>query len=388
MVDILKLPRLSLGKGKIMNGALLHGSWKIITIWGIPIRVHFSWLIVFGMITWSLSTYYFPKAAPDLPAASQWLKGAIGALLLFASVTFHELAHSFVSRKYRITILSITLFIFGGVAQMKGEPPTPKAELRIAIAGPLSSFLLSGVFFTLYTAARSPGMKALYVYLAQINLILGTFNLIPGFPMDGGRVLRSIIWKKTKDYFYATKKASGLGQKVALFFIFFGLFSILTGFAGGFWLMLVGWFLYTAAQSSYQQASLQETLSGVKVKDVMTKNIVMLNSSITVDEAVNGYFLKYGYGGFPVLEDGRFLGIITLKEVRDVPREDWVKVKVLNILIPRNSEWEVSSEDDTLKALELMIMKDKGRLAVTDNDKIIGLITRNGIARYIQIMEK
>ena len=152
--------------------------------------------------------------------------------------------------------------------------------------------------------------------------------------------------------------------------------------------MLVGWFLYTAAQSSYQQASLQETLSGVKVKDVMTKNIVMLNSSITVDEAVNGYFLKYGYGGFPVLEGGRFLGIITLKEVRDVPREDWVKVKVLNILIPRNSEWEVSSEDDTLKALELMIMKDKGRLAVTDNDKIIGLITRNGIARYIQIMEK
>jgi predicted transcriptional regulator len=152
--------------------------------------------------------------------------------------------------------------------------------------------------------------------------------------------------------------------------------------------MLVGWFLYTAAQSSYQQASLQETLSGVKVKDVMTKNIVMLNSSITVDEAVNGYFLKYGYGGFPVLEDGRFLGIITLKEVRDVPREDWVKVKVLNILIPRNREWEVSSEDDTLKALELMIMKDKGRLAVTDNDKIIGLITRNGIARYIQIMEK
>jgi predicted transcriptional regulator len=152
--------------------------------------------------------------------------------------------------------------------------------------------------------------------------------------------------------------------------------------------MLVGWFLYTAAQSSYQQASLQETLSGVKVKDVMTKNIVMLNSSITVDEAVNGYFLKYGYGGFPILEDGRFLGIITLKEVRDVPREDWVKVKVLNILIPRNREWEVSSEDDTLKALEVMIMKDKGRLAVTDNDKIIGLITRNGIARYIQIMEK
>jgi Zn-dependent protease/CBS domain-containing protein len=371
-----------------MNGTLLHGSWKIITIWGIPIRVHFSWLIVFGLITWSLSTYYFPKAAPELPAASYWIKGALGALLLFASVTFHELAHSFVSRGYRITILSITLFIFGGVAQMKGEPPTPKAELRIAIAGPLSSFFLAGVFFALYTVASSPGMRALYGYLAQINLILGIFNLIPGFPMDGGRVLRSMIWKKTKDYFYATKMASGIGQKISLFFIFFGLFSILTGFAGGIWLMLVGWFLYSAAQASRQQASLQEALSGVKVKDVMAKNIVMLNSSITLDEAVNGYFLKYGYGGFPVFEDDRFLGIITLKEVRDVPREDWVKVKVLDVLIPRNREWEVSPEGDALRALELMIMKDKGRLAVTDNDKIIGLITRNGIARYMQIMEK
>lgn len=371
-----------------MNNALLQGSWKVITIWGIPIRVHFSWLIVFGLITWSLSTYYFPKAAPDLPAASQWLKGAIGALLLFASVTFHELAHSFVSRKYRITILSITLFIFGGVAQMKGEPPTPKAELRIAIAGPLSSFFLSGGFFALYTFASSPGIKALYGYLAQINLILGAFNLIPGFPMDGGRVLRSMIWRKTKDYFYATKKASGIGQKVSLFFIFFGLFSILTGFAGGLWLMLIGWFLYTAAQASYQRASLQENLSGVKVKDVMAKNIVTLDSSITIDEAVNGYFLKYGYGGFPVFEDGRFLGIITLKEMKDVPRGDWVKVKVLDILIPRNREWEISPEDDALKALELMIMKDKGRLAVIDDDKIIGLITRNGIARYMQIMEK
>ncbi|MGB9715301.1 MAG: site-2 protease family protein [Thermodesulfovibrionales bacterium] len=371
-----------------MNGAFFQGSWKIFTISGIPIRIHFSWLIVFGLITWSLSTYYFPKAAPELPASSQWIKGTAGALLLFASVTFHELAHSFVSRRYKITILSITLFIFGGVAQMKGEPPTPKAELRIAIAGPLSSFFLSGIFFMLYIIASSPGVKAFYSYLAQINLILGVFNLIPGFPMDGGRVLRSIIWEKTKDYFHATKKASGIGQKIALFFIFFGLFSILTGFAGGFWLMLIGWFLYTAAQSSFQQATFQESLSGVKVKDVMTRNIVTLNSAITVEEAVNDFFLKYGYGGFPVFEDNRFVGIITLKEIRDIPRADWLKTKVSDILIPRSSEWEVSPEDDALKALELMIMKDKGRLAVTEKDNFIGLITRNGIARYIQIMKK
>ena len=211
-----------------MNGTLIHGSWKIITIWGIPIRVHFSWLIVFGLITWSLSTYYFPKEAPALPAASYWIKGAIGALLLFVSVTFHELSHSFVSRRYRITILSITLFIFGGVAQMKGEPPTPEAEFKIAIAGPLSSFFLSGVFLLCYYAsAANSGMQALFWWLARINLVLGIFNLVPGFPMDGGRVLRSIIWGKTKDYFHATKKASGVGQKIAIFFIIFGLFLCL-----------------------------------------------------------------------------------------------------------------------------------------------------------------
>lgn len=371
-----------------MDRALYQGSWKIITIWGIPIRVHFSWLIVFGLITWSLSTYYFPKEAPALPAASYWIKGAIGAFLLFASVIFHELSHSFVSRRYKITILSITLFIFGGVAQMKGEPPTPKAEFKIALAGPLSSFFLAGVFLLFYAAVANPGMKALFWWLARLNLILGAFNLIPGFPMDGGRVLRSILWGKTKDYFHATRKASGIGQKIALFFIIFGLFSFLTGFPGGLWLMFIGWFLYTAAQASYQQVSLQENLSGLKVKDVMVKDMVTLSSPVTLDEAVNGYFLKYGYGGFPVFDNGRFLGIITLKEVKDIPREDWMKVKVSDVLISHNREWEVSPEDDVMKALELMITKDKGRLVVKYNNKVIGLITRNGIARYIQVMGK
>ena len=371
-----------------MNSSFIHGSWKIITIWGIPIRVHFSWLIVFGLITWSLSTYYFPRETPELPSASYWTQGAIGAFLLLVSVTFHELAHSFVSLKYKIRILGITLFIFGGVAQMKGEPPTPKAEFKIAIAGPLSSFILSGVFLLFYAAVASPGTKALFWWLARINLVLGVFNLVPGFPMDGGRVLRSIIWGRTKDYFYATRKASGVGRKIALFFIIFGLFSFLTGFPGGLWLTFIGWFLYTVAQTSYQQANLQENLSGLKVRDVMVKNMVILDSSITVHDAVNNYFLRYGFGGFPVFADGKFLGFITLKEIKNIPREDWTKVKVSDVLIPHQADWEVSPEDDVMKALELMITKDKGRIAVTEDHNIIGLITRNGIARYLQILGK
>jgi len=354
---------------------------------GIPIRVHFSWLIVFGLITWSLSTYYFPKAAPDLPTASYWTKGALAALLLFASVLFHELAHSFVAKKYKISIESITLFIFGGVARMKGEPPHPKAEFRIAIAGPLSSFFLSALFFFL-SMNGAGGIKALFSYLAQINLIIAVFNLIPGFPMDGGRVLRSAIWSKTKNFYYATQKASSIGQKTALFFIFFGIFSLFTRMPGGLWLMLIGWFLYTAAQASYQQSTLQESLSGVKVKDIMVKDIVTLSSSMTVDEAVNAYFLRYGYGGFPVVDDGNFLGIVTLKEIKEIPRENWSRVKVSDVFVPHSKRWEVASEEDIIKALELMITEDKGRIAVTKNEGIIGLITRNGIARYVQIKGK
>lgn len=367
-----------------MNGPLLQGSWKIGTIMGIPIRVHVSWFIIFGLITWSLSTFYFPQAAPDLPAASYWIKGVLAAFLLFASVGFHELAHSVVAQRYRISIESITLFIFGGVAQMKGEPPNPKAEFRIAIAGPLSSLVLSVVFLFLSMNAAG-GIKALFSYLARINLVIGVFNLIPGFPMDGGRVLRSAIWKRKKNFYYATQKASRLGQRIALFFIFFGIFSIFTRMPGGLWLLLIGWFLYTAAQASYQQSTLQESLSGVKVKDIMVTDIVTLSSSTTIDEAVNAYFLKYGYGGFPVLRGGDFLGIITLKEVKAVPRADWSRVTVGAVFTTHERKWEVSPDADAMRALEIMIREDKGRLVIIENGRLSGLITRNGIARYVQI---
>ncbi|HEY4482079.1 MAG TPA: site-2 protease family protein [Candidatus Brocadiaceae bacterium] len=370
-----------------MSRELFQGSWKVATIMGIPLRVHFSWFIIFGLITWSLSTHYFPKAAPDLPVAAYWIKGTLAALLLFASVAFHELSHSYIARKYHISITSITLFIFGGVAQLKGEPPHPKAEFRMAIAGPISSFLLSALFF-LIAINTTGGPKALFSYLAQINFILGVFNLIPGFPMDGGRILRSILWSRTKDYYYATKKASNFGQRIALFFLFFGLFLLFTGSSGGLWLLLIGWFLYMAAQSSSQQATLQEVLSGIKVKDVMVRDIVTLNSSITIDDAVDKYFLRYSYGGFPVMDDGKFLGIITLKEIKDIPRDDWNKVKVSDVFTPHNKKWEVSSDADVMMALELMIKEDKGRIVVTENNAITGLITRNGIARYVQIKGK
>ncbi|MGQ9509769.1 MAG: site-2 protease family protein, partial [Thermodesulfobacteriota bacterium] len=337
--------------------------------------------------TWLLSSRYFPQVTPELPFVSYWISGVLAALLLFASVAFHELAHSWVAQKYRLKIESITLFIFGGVAQLKGDPPNPRAEFWIAIAGPLSSFFLSILFFFL-TIKTAGGSKALFAYLTRLNLMLGVFNLIPGFPMDGGRILRSVIWGKKKDYFYATQKASRIGRGIALFFIFYGLFSIFTGGPGGIWLMFIGWFLFSAAQASYQQATLQEILSGIKVKDIMVREMQTVEPSISIDEAVNKYFLRYGYGGFPVMDRGNFLGILTLKEVKNVPREDWTKIKVSEVYVPHDKRWEVSPEADVITALELMIKEDKGRIVVTEKDKIIGLITRNGIARYVQIKGK
>lgn len=370
-----------------MDRRFMQGSWKIAVIMGIPIRMHFSWLIVFGLITWSLSTFYFPQVAPDLPLPSYWIKGVIAALLLFASVAFHELSHSLMARRYSLAIDSITLFIFGGVAQMKGEPPHPKAEFWIALFGPLASMFLSAFFFAL-SVPSSGGIKALFVYLGQINLFIGLFNLIPGFPMDGGRILRSAIWGKTRNFFYATQKASNIGRKIALFFIFLGVFSLFTRMPGGLWLMLIGWFLYSAAQSSYQQSSLQEVLSGVKVADVMVKEMVFLSPETTIEEAVNQYFLRYGYGGFPVGNREKFLGIITLKEVMDVPREEWTTRRISDKVRPCDASGSVSPQESVFESLEKMITEDKGRLAVMDNGRIAGLITRNGVARYVQMRKE
>lgn len=376
-----------IGKEEIMNGGLLQGAWKIGSIIGIPIKIHFSWVIVFGLITWSLSTYYFPSAAPDLPAVSYWIKGTLAALLLFTSVCVHELAHSIVARRYGLSIISITLFIFGGVAQIKGEPPRPEAEFRIAIAGPASSFLLS-VFFFFLSVNTAGGVKALFSYVSQINLIIGAFNLIPGFPMDGGRVLRSLIWEKKKDFFYATRKASGIGQKIAIFFIFFGIFSVFAGMPGGLWFMLIGWFLFTAAQASYQQSTLQETLSGIKVADIMVRDIVTLNASSTLEEALNDYFLRYGYGGFPVMDNGKYLGILSLKELKKIPRADFRNTEVADVFAPHSRKWEIPRDDSVISALETMIRDDIGRLVVIEGNSLAGLITRNGITRYLQIMGK
>lgn len=367
-----------------MNSSLQAGSLKVATVMGIPIRVHFSWLIIFGLITWSLATFYFPKAAPELKGLSYWINGIIASVLLFVSVALHELSHSFVAKRHGIAIGDITLFIFGGVAEMRSEPMSPKIEFRMAVAGPLLSFILAFIFFIAEAFVNPHLLKALFAYLSYLNLILGIFNLIPGFPMDGGRLLRAFLWRKTGDFFYATRKASSYGRKIALLFIIFGLVSIFTGHMGGLWLIMIGWFLHTASEASYEQASFQEVLASIKVKDIMVRDVVTISPEMTIETVVNEYFLKLGFGGFPVLGDGGFSGIITMKDIKNIPKDRW-KDTISEILTPYEKRWEVEEDDYALKALELMISEDKGRLAVLKKGNLVGLITRNGIARYVLI---
>ncbi len=365
---------------------MLEGSWQVGKIGGIPVRVHFSWFIVFGLITWALATQYFPQVAPELPQITNYLRGAIAALLLFLSVTIHELSHSFVARKYKIPITSITLFIFGGVAQMKKEPSSPKAELYMAVAGPLSSYVLGLIFFILYKLSGGyHGLRAIANYLLQLNFILGTFNLIPGFPMDGGRVLRAFLWQKSGDYLSATRKASKAGERIALIFIAVGFISLLTGYFGSVWLLLIGWFLYTAAQSSYQQATAKGILSGLKVRNVMATEVVTVNSGSPLSEVVDNYFLRYGYGGFPVVDGDKIFGIISLKEIKEAPKERWTHIPVRDVMQVFDSSFAVSGDDDVSVVLERMVHEDKGRFLVMDDGKLIGLITRSGIAKYLQV---
>lgn len=365
---------------------MFSGSWQIARIKGIPVRLHFSWFVVFGLITWALATRYFPMVAPELPMATNWLRGAVAAVLLFVSVLIHELSHSFVARYYKLPITSITLFIFGGVAQMKQEPSSPRVELQMALAGPLSSYALAIIFLIIYKLALPfPGLKAIAFYLFQINLILATFNLIPGFPMDGGRVLRALLWRRTGDFISATRKASKTGQRIALFFIFLGIFSLLTGYSNGVWFILIGWFLYTAAQSSYQQATIKDTLTGVKVRNVMVYDVVTVDADTPLSYLVDNYFLRYGYGGFPVVDNSGVVGIISLKEIKGIERDKWQSLRARDVMQPVDSSLGVSEDDDVSNILERMIQEDKGRLVVLKGRRLTGLITRSGIARYLQI---
>ncbi len=374
--------------------------WKIGRMFGIPIHVHASWLFVFFFMTWSLATGYLPDMLPGLSEPRYWAMGGVSALLLFASVLLHELGHSLVALRYRIPIGQITLFIFGGVAQMRKEPPHPRAEFLIAIAGPLVSFILAGMSLGVVAILESfpaesslHGLMALGTLLGMVNTQLGLFNLLPGFPLDGGRALRAGLWAWSKDYYRATSQAALVGLLFGVTFGLFGallLFGALSGTASsalassGGWIVLLGAFLFTAARGSRKQAVIRASLASVPVRELMVRNVVALSPELSLEEAVNQYFLPYGYGGFPVVHEGRLVGVVAVRDVQTVTNSLWAFRRVADIMQPSSDEMVISPDHSAMQALEQMMAVGAERLVVVQDGQLLGLLTRASIGHFIE----
>lgn len=380
----------------------MHGpDWQIGRIFGIPIRIHASWFLVFLFVTWTLATGYLPEMLPGLNPARYWGMGGIAAVLLFVSVLLHELGHSYVALRYRIPIGQITLFVFGGMAQMKREPPGPRAEFLIAMAGPIVSFTLGALCFGFVSLAESavpvPRLRGLLVLgglLGMVNVQLGLFNLIPGFPLDGGRALRAGFWAWNKDFDRATSHASMIGLGVAVLIGLLGASLMVAALSGllptalatnGGWVVVVGAFLFVAARASQRQAALRSALAAVCVRDLMVRTVVTLPPDLTLDVAVNQYFLPLGYGGFPVSAEGHLVGLLTVREVQALPTSLWPWRRVREVMVPVAAPLVVSPGTSVVTALDRMLQQGSDRLIVMEGDRLVGLVTRSAIGHFLQL---
>jgi Zn-dependent protease/CBS domain-containing protein len=383
------------------GGHMLLHNWRIGRALGIPIHVHASWFVVFFFVTWSLATGYLPETLPGLSAPRYWGMGGIAALLLFLSVLLHELGHSYVALRYQIPIRQITLFIFGGMAHMGKEPPSPLAEFLIAMAGPLVSLILGAgclggamAVESLFARSGLQGLVVLWSLLGMVNVQLGLFNLVPGFPLDGGRVLRAGLWAWNKDFNRATSQAAlvGIGFGVALGLIgavlMVGAWSGALGHSlatNGGWLIFIGAFLFSAALTSRRQAALRTPLASVAVRQVMVHRVVTLLPDMSVQEAVNQYFVAHGFGGFPVCEEEQVLGLVTVRDVQALPSALWPSRRVREIMCPASPAFCIPPDSSVMEAMERMIQGGWDRLVVMENEKIVGLITRSAIAHFLQV---
>ena len=362
-------------------------SLKLGKIRGIEIHLDFSWFIIFVLLSWTLATYYFPKHYPTWPIGINWGMGVLASFFLFASVLFHELAHSVVAQKQGEEVRRITLFILGGVAQIAKEPATPMAEFKMAIAGPLASLIL-GIFFLFLRIALtsiSEPFMALAEYLAFINFLLAGFNLLPGYPMDGGRILRAIVWKFTGNLRKATHLAARAGQAMAFLFIFFGLFQIFSGFwLNGIWMMFIGFFLYQASLRNYQQVMLIEFLKGIKAKDLMSQDFIVVHPETALRTLVDDYILKKGQRSFFVGDD-EIVGIVCLDDIKKIAPTNWSIISVKEIMTPRAHLEVVSPEDDASIVLQRLTSRNIHQMPVLENNRLVGVITRNDLLRWLQV---
>jgi Zn-dependent protease/CBS domain-containing protein len=365
--------------------------FRLGSIGGFEIRVDFSWLLIFFLILWTLTVDLFPANAPGLARGTYLLMGVTGAVLFFVSLLLHELSHSVAARGKGIPVEGITLFIFGGVSRTRMDAETPGDEFQIAVVGPLMSLALAALFSLLWylgqNAGWSPAINTVSAYLAWINTLLAVFNLLPGFPLDGGRLFRSIVWKFTGSIRKATRVASIGGRLLGFGLILWGfwqLFSPLPNFIGGLWLVLIGWFLNNAAQASYQDLLVRTMLEGSQVREVMTLNPETVPADLNLQTLMDQYFFNRNYQSFPVVEGDRPIGMVTLNQVKQVPQDQWSARTVKDIMRPIEQGIAVSPQEDMANVLTKMQETQSRRLLVTRNGFLEGILSVTDLANWLQ----
>ena len=371
----------------------MGGAFTLGRIFGIQFRLHYTWFVIFVLITVSLSWQYFPFSYPEWDTLTYWVTGIFTSILFFISVVAHELAHSLVGRANGIPVKSITLFLFGGVAHMTREATRHSAELKMAAAGPISSLVIGGLFFLLHLLLQniSEPLAAMAFWLAQINVVLAIFNLIPGFPLDGGRVFRSLLWRFSGNYGRATRIAVQVGRGVGYLFILGGIL-IMFFFRGqwfsGLWLAFIGWFLIYVASASYRQAQWQAALQGITASEIMTSTCPVVHSDVTISRLVQEYIFIGGQRCFLVTDDGELKGILTLQNIKAVSQPKWEVTQVRDVMTPAERLKVAYPDQDILSVLEQMDENGISQMPVVNEGKVVGLVTRDNLIRLLYTRSK
>ena len=351
---------------------------------GVPIYLDTSWFVIFVLITLSLGTQ-FKYQHPGWSPAQHWTLGIVTSLLFFGSVVFHELCHSVVAKHYGLAVQSITLFVFGGLAKIGEEPDSARKEFNMALAGPVSSLFLAGCFWLVWHYAHGSEMvTAAAGWLGEINLILAVFNLVPGFPLDGGRILRGIAWGITKDFQKATRIAALSGKFFAYVMIMLGAWDALRGnWIGGIWLAFIGWFLLSAAQQTYIRTTLRSALAGMQAKDIMTSEVPTVPRDISLEDYVHEV-LHTGKRFHIVTGTGKPVGLVTLHTIQKVPRDEWASTSVQAVMHPTAEIHWAAPDEPALRVFERMLKENVSQLPVLADGLIVGIIGRESLLRVMQ----
>jgi Zn-dependent protease/predicted transcriptional regulator len=370
---------------------MFRSSIKLFKVFGIEIRLDYSWFIIFALFAYYFGFSYFPSVLPGTNAGIIAVITIITVVLFFTSVLIHEMSHSLVAKSRGTQVERITLFLFGGMAQIEKEPETPASEFTMAIAGPGASFVLALLFGIIwFVSGGFPYIQEPARYLTIINIILGVFNLLPGFPLDGGRVLRSIIWKVTGNLQRATFIASTAGRVLGFMIIAVGIVFLFTGnFLSGIWFAFIGWFLQSSAHMGYRQLIFETSVKGIRVKDVMNNDLVLADKDLTLQEIIDDYFMRYRFGRFPVVdgrgENARFIGIISLHDIKAIDREKWDSTTVGDIVKTVTEKEKVDRSMEISDAIKKMGKMGLGHLVIMSGDRLEGIITKSDVMRFIQI---